>query len=106
MYYYFIIIIIIIITQSKRWYTREQVVLAASAERASEHNGEFVFVIKQSMLAVIKDDVVYRRKMVIADAEFAIGSLFDLKVTYSVLVFHRESVRAALQEYNTATGQM
>ena len=78
--------------------------LAAFVERSSERNGNTVFVTEQSILAIIKDNVVHRRKVVIADAEFAVGSWNDRKMMDFVAVLHRESVVAALQEHNTATG--
>ena len=57
--------------------TWKQVVLAAYVERSSERNGNTVLVDKQSIPAIIKDHVVHRRKVVVADEEFAVSSWID-----------------------------
>jgi len=49
-------------------------------ERSSEHNGDIVLVAKQSILAIVKNHVVHRLKVVIADEESVVGSWNDRKV--------------------------
>ena len=71
--------------------------LAAYVERSSEHNGDSIFVDKQSILAIIKDHVVHRLKVVIANEVFLVFSWNDRKVMDQVAVLHRQSVLVLLQ---------
>jgi len=77
------------------------VALAAYVERSSKRNRDIEIIDKQSIPAIIKDHVVHRRKVVMADVEFAFSSLIDRKVMDFVAVSHRESVVAALQAHRT-----
>ena len=74
---------------------------AADMERVAKHNREFVVVRKEGVFAVVKDDVVHRRKVVIAYEEFAAFGWNDRKVMDSVFVPHRQRVLARLQTHRT-----
>ena len=73
-------------------------------ERASEHHGNVVVVVKQSVFTVVENHVVHWWKVMFADEEFAAFAWNDRKVMDSVFVLHRQRVLAGLHTRKSTVG--
>ena len=57
-------------------------------ERSTEHDWNFIVAAEKNVFAIVDDDVVHRRKVMLADVEFAVFCRNDRKVMNSISVLH------------------